>query len=148
MEKKMGIGVGVIVLNDKNQILLGLRNEDEKKADSELHGEGTWTMPGGKLEYGESFEQAGIRETKEETDLNVTDIEVFCMNNDLNKHAQFVTVGLIAKKYNGEVKVTEPDEIVDWKWFDLDNLPKNLFMPSRKCLQNYFDGKFYNKDLK
>lgn len=145
---KMGIGVGVIVLNDKKQILLGLRNEDEKKADSELHGEGTWTMPGGKLEYGESFEEAGVRETKEETDLNVTDIEVFCMNNDLNKHAQFVTVGLIAREYNGEVKVMEPDEIVDWKWFDLDNLPKNLFMPSRKCLQNYFDGKFYNKDLK
>ena len=145
---KMGIGVGVIVLNEKKQILLGLRNEDEKKADSELHGEGTWTMPGGKLEYGESFEEAGVRETKEETDLNVTDIEVFCMNNDLNKHAQFVTVGLIAREYNGEVKVMEPDEIVDWKWFDLDNLPKNLFMPSRKCLQNYFDGKFYNKDLK
>ena len=145
---KMGIGVGVIVLNEKKQILLGLRNEDEEKADSELHGEGTWTMPGGKLEYGESFEEAGVRETKEETDLNVTDIEVFCMNNDLNKHAQFVTVGLIAREYNGEVKVMEPDEIVDWKWFDLDNLPKNLFMPSRKCLQNYFDGKFYNKDLK
>ena len=148
MEKKMGIGVGVIILNDKNQILLGLRNEDEEKADSELHGEGTWTMPGGKLEYGESFEQAGIRETKEETDLNVTDIEVFCMNNDLNSYAQFVTIGLIAKEYTGEVKVTEPDEIVDWKWFDLDNLPKNLFIPSRKCLQNYFDKKFYNKDLK
>ena len=145
---KMGIGVGVIVLNEKKQILLGLRNEDEEKADSELHGSGTWTMPGGKLEYGESFEEAGVRETKEETDLNVTDIEVFCMNNDLNKHAQFVTVGLIAREYNGEVKVMEPDEIVDWKWFDLDNLPKNLFMPSRKCLQNYFDGKFYNKDLK
>ena len=145
---KMGIGVGVIVLNEKKQILLGLRNEDEEKADSELHGEGTWTMPGGKLEYGESFEEAGVRETKEETDLNVTDIEVFCMNNDLNKHAQFVTVGLIAREYNGEVKVMEPDEIIDWKWFDLDNLPKNLFMPSRKCLQNYFDGKFYNKDLK
>lgn len=145
---KMGIGVGVIVLNEKKQILLGLRNEDEKKADSELHGEGTWTMPGGKLEYGESFEEAGIRETKEETDLDVEEIEVFCMNNDLNQHAQFVTVGLIAKKYSGGVKIMEPDEIVDWKWFDLDNLPKNLFMPSRKCLQNYFDGKFYNKDLK
>ena len=35
--RKMGIGVGVIVLNDKNQLLLGLRNDDPEKADSELH---------------------------------------------------------------------------------------------------------------
>lgn len=145
---KMGIGVGVVVLNEKNELLLGLRNEDEKKADSELHGEGTWTMPGGKLEFGETFEEAAIRELKEETDLNATDIQVFCMNNDRNQYAQFVTIGLIAKEYNGKVKTMEPDEITDWKWFPLDNLPKNLYMPTRKCLQNYLAGKFYDKNLK
>ena len=124
-KKKMGIGVGVIVLNEKNQLLLGLRNDDPEKADSELHLEGTWTMPGGKLEFGESFEEAGIRETKEETNLDVEDVEVISFPNDKNQYAQFVTVGMIAKKYSGEVKTMEPDEIVDWKWFDVDNLPKN-----------------------
>ena len=42
--KKIGVGFGVLLLRH-NQILLGKRHYDPKKADSELHGEGTWTMP-------------------------------------------------------------------------------------------------------
>ncbi len=145
--RKMGIGVGVIVLNDKNQLLLGLRNDDPEKADSELHLEGTWTMPGGKLEFGETFEEAGIRETKEETNIDVKEVEVISFTNDKNQYAQFVTVGMIAKKYTGSPKVMEPDEIIDWKWFDLNNLPKKMYFPSEKLLKNYLDKCFYNKDL-
>jgi hypothetical protein len=37
----------------------------------------------------------------------------------------------------------EPDEIVEWKWFALDNLPDKIFFPSEKILKNYLDGKFY-----
>ena len=146
-KKKMGIGVGVIVLNEKGQLLLGLRNDDPEKADSELHLEGTWTMPGGKLEFGESFEEAGIRETKEETNLDVEDIEVISFSNDKNQYAQFVTVGMIAKRYSGKVKIMEPDEIVDWKWFDIDNLPQNMYFPSEKLWKNYLTNKFYDKNL-
>lgn len=144
---KMGIGVGVIIFNENKQLLLGLRNSDPDKADSELHLEGTWTMPGGKVEFGESFEEAGIREVKEETDLNVEEVEVISFTNDKNQYAQFVTAGMIAKKYTGNVKVMEPDEIIDWKWFDLNNLPKNIYFPSEKLLKNYMAGKMYNKDL-
>ena len=56
--KKPGVGFGVILLKDK-KVLLGKRHEDSKKADSELHGEGAWTLPGGKLEFGEEFEEGG-----------------------------------------------------------------------------------------
>ena len=65
-EKKVGVGFGVLLLKDK-KILLGKRHEDPEKADSELHGAGTWTMPGGKLEFGETFEQGARREVLEET---------------------------------------------------------------------------------
>lgn len=47
---KPGLGVGVMILKD-NKVLLGLRNPDRVKASSELKGEGTWTMPGGKVEF-------------------------------------------------------------------------------------------------
>jgi len=145
---KIGTGVGVMILNEKNQLLLGLRNDDEKKADTELHLEGTWTMPGGKIEYGETFEQAGIREVEEETSLKVAeeDIVPICVQTDKNEHAHFVTVGLLAKKFSGEVKTMEPEEIVDWKWFDLDKLPKNMYFPSKKVLENYLNNRFYTKD--
>ena len=140
-----GVGFGVIVFNDKNQILLGLRNEDAEKADSELHGEGTWTMPGGKLDYGETFEQGGIREVKEETDLNIDEIRVLSVQNDMNAHAHFVTIGLIADKWHGRVKTMEPDEITEWRWFDLDNLPKQLFPPSAACIKKYQAKLFYEE---
>ncbi len=144
---KMGIGVGVIIFNENNQLLLGLRNSDSDKADSELHLEGTWTMPGGKVEFDESFEEAGIREVKEETDLNVEEVEVISFTNDKNQYAQFVTAGMIAKKYTGNVKAMEPDEIIDWKWFDLNNLPQNIYFPSEKLLKNFLTGKMYDKNL-
>ena len=145
---KIGTGVGVMILNEKNQLLLGLRNDDEKKADTELHLEGTWTMPGGKIEYGETFEQAGRREVEEETSLKreERDIAPICVQTDKNEYAHFVTIGLLAKKFSGEVKTMEPDEIVEWKWFDLNYLPMNMYFPSKKVLENYLNNRFYTKD--
>ncbi|MBR1385222.1 MAG: NUDIX domain-containing protein [Bacilli bacterium] len=136
-------GCGVIVLNDKNQILLGLRNSDEEKADSELHEEGTWTMPGGNIEYGETFEEAGRREAFEETGITVKDLEVICVQTDKNEFAHYISVGMIARKFEGTPQAMEPDEIVKWCWFDLDNLPKNIFSPSKKTIDCFLNHKFY-----
>ena len=142
----IGAGCGVMVFNDKNQLLLGLRNDDEDLADSELHEEGTWTMPGGNIEYGETFEEAGVREAKEETGIiiNPNDLEVICVQVDKNEHAHYISVGMIAKKFSGTPKVMEQD-IIDWKWFDLDNLPKNIFSASKKTIDCFLQKKFYIK---
>ena len=43
----------------------------------------------------------------------------------------------IVNEYFGEVKAMEPETILEWKWFDLDNLPENLYMPSAKCIEKY-----------
>lgn len=136
-------GCGVMIFNIEDKLLLGLRNSDEKKADSELHEEGTWTMPGGNIEYGETFEEAGTREAKEETGLDIKDLEVICVQTDKNEYAHYISVGMIAKTYQGIPKVMEPDEIVEWKWFDLNDLPKNIFSPSKKTIDCYLNKKFY-----
>ncbi|MFA5070101.1 MAG: NUDIX domain-containing protein [Patescibacteria group bacterium] len=142
VEKKVGVGFGVMLFNN-GKILLGRRNADPNKADSELHLEGTWTMPGGKLEYGESFEDGAKREVYEETGLKLNEMKVICVNSDRNEYAHFVTIGLFSDKFSGKPKVKEPDEIVEWQWFDLDNLPSPLYFPSAKVLENYKRGLFY-----
>jgi ADP-ribose pyrophosphatase YjhB (NUDIX family) len=147
INKKIGVGFGVLMLRD-GKVLLGKRHIDPNKADSELHGEGTWTMPGGKLEYGESFEEGGIREVLEETGMFLNDINVICVNNDKNDYAHFVTIGLFSDNFKGEPKVMEPDEITEWKWFDLNNLPKPIYFPSEKLLENYLRKEFYIKNIK
>ncbi len=143
--KKIGTGFGVMILSG-NKVLLGQRHADPAKADSELQGEGTWTMPGGKLHYGESFEEGARREVLEETGLEIStgDLEVISLTNDIGASAHFVTVGLLLNDASiGEPKVMEPDEITQWKWFDLSDLPSPLFFPSKKILDNYAARKFY-----
>ncbi len=142
MKKHIGCGCGVIIKND-NMILLGKRGKDIEKADSEMHEEGTWTLPGGNIEYGETFYEAGKREVKEETNLDVDDLEVICVQTDLNEFAHYVSVGMIANKYSGEIKVMEPDEITHWKWFNINSLPDNIFSASRKTIDCFLEEKFY-----
>ncbi len=141
-KKKIGVGFGVLMMKD-DRILLGKRHSDPEKADSELHGEGTWTMPGGKLEFGESFEEGAKREVLEETGIIINSVEVICVNNDKIKDAHFVTIGLFSNDFSGIGKVMEPDEITEWKWFGFDELPEKLFFPSAKILNNYRNKKFY-----
>jgi len=141
-QKKVRVGFGVMMLRD-GKVLLGKRHADPAKADSELHGEATWTMPGGKLEFGESFEDGARREVAEETGIRLGSVRVACVNNDMVPDAHFVTIGMIADDFEGEAKVMEPDEITEWRWFPLDALPAPLYFPSAKLLENYHAHEFY-----
>ena len=117
-KKKVGAGFGIMILKDR-KVLLGRRHDDAKKADSALRGEGTWTMPGGKLEFGEEFEEGAKREVFEETGMTLKNPRVICVNNDKNEHAHFITIGMLSTDFEGEPRVMEPDEITEWRWFRL-----------------------------
>ena len=140
--KKTGIGFGVMILKE-GKVLLGKRHEDPDKASSELKGEGSWTMPGGKLHFQESFENGAKREVMEETGIKLNKIKVIGINNDIVEKAHFVTIGLFSEDFEGEPQVMEPDEITEWGWFDLDCLPAPIYFPSEKVLKNYMKKVFY-----
>ena len=63
MENIVRVGVGIYIFNQEHQVLLGQRKS--------VHGFGCWCPPGGHLEFGETNEQAAIREVKEETNLDI-----------------------------------------------------------------------------
>jgi len=100
-------------------------------------------MPGGKLKFGESFEEGALREVMEETGIKLNKTKLICVCNDIVDTAHFVTMGLLSEDFEGEVKVMEPDEITEWRWFNLNELPSPLFFPSEKVLKNYLDKEFY-----
>jgi len=120
------VGVGVLIYKD-DKLLLGLRKGS--------HGSGTWHPPGGHLEFGESVEETAIRETFEETGLNIKALKRGPWTNDIfteeNKH--YITIYMIATEFEGQPEVKEPDKCECWQWFDKDKLPSPLFLP----LQNY-----------
>ncbi|HRH26402.1 MAG TPA: NUDIX domain-containing protein [Candidatus Paceibacterota bacterium] len=143
-KKRVGAGFGVILEKD-GKVLLGLRHPDPDKADSAFRSAGEWCLPGGKLEWGETFEGGAIREVKEETGITIKDPQVISVHNCKNDFAHFMTVGLVTHTWSGEATVTEPDEITEWKWFDLRDLPSPRYFPSFLVIENYLQGKFYIK---
>lgn len=133
MENVVRVGVGVYIFNQKNQVLLGLRKSK--------HGENTWCPPGGHMEFGETNEQAAIREAKEETnlDLNPQNIKLCGLTNDFfpenNRH--YITLHFFCHDFKGTPELMEPNKCVQWQWFDVDKLPENLFLSNRNFLRNH-----------
>ena len=119
--------------------------DDPEKASSLLHGEGTWTMPGGKLHFGQKPEDEAFREVLEETGIKVKkdNLKIISLTNDNVEDAHFVTIGFLCTNFEGEPKIMEPDEITEWRWFDLNDLPSPLYFPSEKILKNYSDKELY-----
>lgn len=142
IKKRVGAGVGVMLYRG-GKILLGLRASDPAKARSSLRGEGTWTMPGGKLEFSETIEEGARRETLEETGIILNEVKVMCVNTEKNEHAHYITVGAYCDNFSGEAELKEKVEFVRWEWFDLNNLPSPIFPSSAHMVENYKQNKFY-----
>lgn len=138
-------GVGIMLLKD-SKVLLGRRNADPKKASSELHGENTWTLPGGKIHFGERIQDAAKREVEEETGIVAKKIKAISIGNEIVDDAHFITIGFLCENFKGKPKPMEPDEIVEWKWFPIKKLPEPIYTPSLKLINNFLDKKIYKGD--
>lgn len=144
IKKRVGAGCGVMLVKD-GTVLLGHRHADPEKADSEMHGEGTWTVPGGKFDVGDSLVGGPCREVKEETGIEVdpSSLEIVSVSSDRVPDAYFITIGFLATRFTGEPRVVEPDEITEWRWFPLDNLPSPMFSPTARVIRNYLNKKLF-----
>lgn len=131
MQKIVRVGVGVCIFRD-GKILLGQRQKDSKR------GIGSWCPPGGKLEFGESFEECARRETLEESGVAISEPQIITVTNDIFNEEHFITIYMRADWASGEPQVLEPHKIAEWTWFDGDNLPEPLFFPFSNLLKTGF----------
>lgn len=141
-KKQPTVGIGVIIVNKKNEILIGKRI-------------GTfvpkYSIPGGGLEVGETFEEAAIREIKEETNLTITNPQVIGVTNNLETYKEAgthtISIILLAKQFLGELKVMEPEKCEQWFWCDSKNLPEPHFDASMLGVKCYLEKKYYAQEL-
>ncbi|MES2583827.1 MAG: NUDIX hydrolase [Pseudomonadota bacterium] len=125
------VGVGVIILRN-NQILLGQR--------AGSHGAGTWALPGGHLEFGETVDQCAMREVLEETGLDLRAFKAAPYTNDffVTEEKHYVTLFVIAESHAGEPRVLEPNKCLGWQWFNWSALPSPLFQPLQTLVDTGF----------
>lgn len=125
------MGVGVFVWKD-GKFLMGKRKGS--------HGHDTWSIPGGHLEFNESWAECALREVMEETGMTANNVRFLAATNDLfpedNKH--YVTVWVECDWVSGEPTITEPDKWVDQEWQTFKTLPSPLFEP---CWMNLKEAK-------
>lgn len=120
-------GVGILLFNNKNQLLMIKRNN--KKAE----GVGSWCPPGGYINWGEHFFDAAKRETKEEVGINVDKVELFSVTSEILPTYHSITIW-VASRSNGHKVIPDGDEVKEYQWSDVDNLPQPLFEPFKQLI--------------
>ena len=111
---KFEVGVHAVVFDKENRILLVHRRDMD-----------LWDLPGGGMDDGEIPTEAAIRETKEETGLDVEVERLFIIATAPENLLGFT---FYCRVIGGAVVTT--DESDDVRYFRLDELPENI--PPRK----------------
>jgi mutator protein MutT len=122
----IGVGVGAVILRD-DEILLLLR----KKAPEA----GSWTIPGGKVEFGETVEQAILREVKEEIGVDGRVIAPLGVTDHIliEEHSHWVSQRFLVELI-GEPQNMEPQSHEEMRWFPISELPDNVTLTTQKAL--------------
>ena len=121
LDKRPLVGVAIFIANCNGEIVMGKRKGS--------HGAGTWSIPGGHLEYGEDFLTCCAREVKEETNLIVSKIEEVTFKNVIHEGKHYITLYFKATVWGGELKTMEPEKCEGWEWVEAMDMPKPLFEP-------------------
>jgi mutator protein MutT len=119
------VGVGALILSEDRILLLKRKNEPAR---------GKWSIPGGVVEVGESLEDAVVRETKEETGMDVEaprliDV-VYQVDLDADGRVKyhFVIIDYLVKITHGEPQATSDAE--DARWVAVDEVENYDLTPS------------------
>jgi putative (di)nucleoside polyphosphate hydrolase len=124
-------GVGIVLLNNENKVFVAKRIDNPKNF---------WQMPQGGVDGDENYYKAALRELKEET--SIASVKLI---REIDKKLTYILpdhlIGIIWKgrfkgqtqkwfvmRFNGnesEINInTKNPEFLDWKWIDLEDLPK------------------------
>lgn len=127
-------GVNVLIINENNELLLQRRGTFPFK----------WGLIGGITELGEALEDTAVREAKEETGLDIKELNFIGTTSGENCYmefpngdkAYFITVGYYTRSYGGSLKVDNL-ETKELKFFKLNELPANLPHSHRRMIEKF-----------
>ena len=120
-ERYPRVRVAVIIIDDGKIVLVR----------HEKYGKTYWVLPGGGVDFGESLEEAAVREVKEEINLDIAVDKLVFVNDSLPEdlHRHVVNVYFTGRILGGELKLG-PDSIMrEVRYFPVEELANLLFYP-------------------
>jgi ADP-ribose pyrophosphatase YjhB (NUDIX family) len=96
-----------------------------------------WSLPGGFVDYGETLEEAAVREAKEETSLRVTLVSALGAYSDPKRDPRHHTISYVFVG-RSKGKAAASDDAIEIGVFDQNSLPGDLAFDHGKILQDYF----------
>ncbi|KAJ9214462.1 hypothetical protein DTO166G4_3866 [Paecilomyces variotii] len=131
------VGVGVFVINKDGKFVLGVRKGST--------GSGTWALPGGHLEFGETFEECAAREILEETGLALKDLQFLTATNNVMKAEKkhYITIFMAATVVgdNPKPQLLEPEKCEGWEWASWDDVCSMYEAEAQAADSQNYEGK-------
>lgn len=111
----IGVGVGAAILNEDGKLLIARRSLAAKNE------RGKWEIPGGAVEFGETFAQALKREVKEELDVEIDLLELLGICDHLlpEERQHWVSPTYLCRIVSGNPRIVEPHKCDEIGWFTL-----------------------------
>ena len=129
------VGCGVFLFDEQDRVLL------ERRAD-----DGTWCVPGGSMELGETPEEAARRECLEETGLLAKDLCFFNMQAGEKRHFTYpngdevyaLDINFVCRSYEGTLKRQE-EEVLQLQFFGKSELPNDLSAFDKELIETIWE---------
>jgi 8-oxo-dGTP diphosphatase len=112
IEYGFGLAVRVLLSDADGKILILKRSTDSKT------NPGKWELPGGKVDQGESFDKALIREVYEETNLKITLDRVVGVSQQNLPLIRAVHIIMSGKIVDGELNLSDEHEGYAWEFLE------------------------------
>lgn len=133
----MTVGCGVLIENEKGQVLL------QKRSDT-----GEWCVPGGALEPTETYEEAAQRELREEVGIEVENLRLFGLYSGEDRVIKYpnqdivysLAVIFVTDSFKGNIS-DEDSEVLEHRYFSPEEIPvDNLFAPDARAILDWKNG--------
>ena len=127
--------VSVIIVNEKEEILLVQHRKSNRYY---------WVLPGGRIEYGESFQDCAVRELKEETNLDIKFGKVVFLSEAIapDRSRHIINIYATGEVLGGELKVGDEPMLADVAYKPILELDKITLYPpvADKIIKAYKEG--------
>jgi 8-oxo-dGTP diphosphatase len=95
-----------------------------------------WALPGGFVDYGESLEAAAVRETREETSLEISDLRLLGCYSDPGRDKRMHTISTVYVA-KGHGIPCAADDAINIAVYNLGSLPEQLCFDHAQILEDY-----------